>query len=715
VNNQVEISAPGVSILSTYPGDFYQRKTGTSMSTPHVAGVAALIWSRFPECTNLQIRNILVMTAQKVGVAYSRRYGYGLVQALAAYNLLKDVGCEAGDSFDNPLIDPSKCNCCECVRTASCVPDPHFYAWDNSYYDFQGGCDMIAIDNDKLQLQIRTRPRNSWSTITEVGLLMKVSGQKFRYSVGDTSAESDIDETTSNVRVDVLSPTSYTITFLNALDSFIRINNYGGNINLQVQGMGTIFSGSEGMLGSWDYGGVRFRNGMQFDTRGGWSGTRERSHALALDWKVPSATASLLKVHSDVCVDQRVCGIGTFDCGDIRRLSEALPDCDATCDDTLDLDPTGITKSACEEDILITGENSFTCQPAYQLPIVIEADPESFSKFSSSPSVAPSISLFPSEPPSSVDTSFCENEASGQCIDNGCANSQSPLPSYCDSKCTCLTWCFSDRTSVELENGKIISMNQLRLGDKVLVSPYGKYEAIYGFGHFDATSKVEFLQIRTTKKSDEALEITPNHLVLLEGKRAIPAAHLSAGDNLLLGSTGNMETIVSIKNITRIGAFAPYTPSGKIMTNGVQASCFASLDDNTHGKVSLGGYETPITYHQLGLVFESPRRLMCHHLNIFDCSRFETYINGGLSKWVAVPLQGFLWLKRQHVVIGGTIFMLALSSFAMINAVEMAVIYPALTTLALIILMTVVVLFKTKKNMRFKIKPVACLIKKKTE
>jgi subtilisin family serine protease len=39
----VDIAAPGVDVLSTLPGNRYGRKNGTSMATPHVSGVAALI------------------------------------------------------------------------------------------------------------------------------------------------------------------------------------------------------------------------------------------------------------------------------------------------------------------------------------------------------------------------------------------------------------------------------------------------------------------------------------------------------------------------------------------------------------------------------------------------------------------------------------------------------------------------------------------------
>jgi subtilisin family serine protease len=44
----VDLGAPGVSILSTYPGSTYQYMNGTSMATPHVSGVASLILGQYP-------------------------------------------------------------------------------------------------------------------------------------------------------------------------------------------------------------------------------------------------------------------------------------------------------------------------------------------------------------------------------------------------------------------------------------------------------------------------------------------------------------------------------------------------------------------------------------------------------------------------------------------------------------------------------------------
>ena len=82
--NWVDISAPGNTIMSTYPmsacgsssapGDIgcYAWNTGTSMATPHVAGAAALVWSRNDVTSNSQVVDILLNSADRIGVSSVR-------------------------------------------------------------------------------------------------------------------------------------------------------------------------------------------------------------------------------------------------------------------------------------------------------------------------------------------------------------------------------------------------------------------------------------------------------------------------------------------------------------------------------------------------------------------------------------------------------------------------------------------------------------------
>ncbi len=59
----VDLFAPGVDILSTIPqGNQYASFSGTSMATPVVTGVAALVWSQYPALTVQQLKDVLVGT-----------------------------------------------------------------------------------------------------------------------------------------------------------------------------------------------------------------------------------------------------------------------------------------------------------------------------------------------------------------------------------------------------------------------------------------------------------------------------------------------------------------------------------------------------------------------------------------------------------------------------------------------------------------------------
>ena len=82
VGPEVELAAPGVSILSTYKDGGYATLSGTSMATPHVSGVAALAIQANPLMSNVEVRALLQNTADDLGaVGKDNLFGYGLVDA----------------------------------------------------------------------------------------------------------------------------------------------------------------------------------------------------------------------------------------------------------------------------------------------------------------------------------------------------------------------------------------------------------------------------------------------------------------------------------------------------------------------------------------------------------------------------------------------------------------------------------------------------------
>ncbi len=81
----VAVSAPGVSIYSTLPGAHYGYLSGTSMASPHVAGLAALIRSLNPTLRNDEVRALIESTADDLGApGRDDYYGFGRINAARA-------------------------------------------------------------------------------------------------------------------------------------------------------------------------------------------------------------------------------------------------------------------------------------------------------------------------------------------------------------------------------------------------------------------------------------------------------------------------------------------------------------------------------------------------------------------------------------------------------------------------------------------------------
>jgi subtilisin family serine protease len=81
---KVDVSAPGVNIYSSYPDDTYAYLDGTSMASPHVAGLAALVWSRNRTLTNQQVRQIIENNCDNIDAknpTFAGKLGKGRINA----------------------------------------------------------------------------------------------------------------------------------------------------------------------------------------------------------------------------------------------------------------------------------------------------------------------------------------------------------------------------------------------------------------------------------------------------------------------------------------------------------------------------------------------------------------------------------------------------------------------------------------------------------
>jgi hypothetical protein len=104
-----ELAAPGVEVRSSVPGGGYESSgwDGTSMASPHVNGVIALIRQACPDLSVDEVKQVLYDTATDLGApGKDNNYGYGMVDAYAAVQLALSMCSGAPRARDANLQTP---------------------------------------------------------------------------------------------------------------------------------------------------------------------------------------------------------------------------------------------------------------------------------------------------------------------------------------------------------------------------------------------------------------------------------------------------------------------------------------------------------------------------------------------------------------------------------------------------------------------------------
>lgn len=187
----IDVSAPGVSILSTALGNSYSWKNGTSMAVPHVSGLAALIKSEYPSYGSSQIENMIKNNAVDLGTpGFDQYFGYGRIDA---HNLFSN---DVPNKPSNPNPSDGATGISINPVLSVDVSDPNRDSMDVEFYD--------AIDNSL----IGTDNGVSDGGTASVNWLGLINGNTYSwYTVADDRLDSTQSPTwsfTTNYAPDIL-------------------------------------------------------------------------------------------------------------------------------------------------------------------------------------------------------------------------------------------------------------------------------------------------------------------------------------------------------------------------------------------------------------------------------------------------------------------------------------------------------------------------------
>lgn len=141
--NKVHVAAPGVNVLSSINTDGYDSWSGTSMAAPHVSGIVALLLSKEPLLSNIEVRDRVIQTSKKWANLRSRVRAGGIANAHAA--LMNQV---AGPDPDDPAN-------WQTVAVSASTPHPYGNNFTQSYRVHVPGARQISLYLEKFDTERR--------------------------------------------------------------------------------------------------------------------------------------------------------------------------------------------------------------------------------------------------------------------------------------------------------------------------------------------------------------------------------------------------------------------------------------------------------------------------------------------------------------------------------------------------------------------------------
>ncbi len=162
--SRLDISAPGSNIYSTVRYGGYGTKSGTSMATPHVVGLAALIWSYAPSLSNSQVRVIIENSADDLGIpGWDPEFGYGRINAANALGL--KIPLFVGVLLPDGVITATSTEISVSIQTIS----PNNITWTAAFsptvpwLEFASANAGVTSVNNPATISLRGLPQTSYT------------------------------------------------------------------------------------------------------------------------------------------------------------------------------------------------------------------------------------------------------------------------------------------------------------------------------------------------------------------------------------------------------------------------------------------------------------------------------------------------------------------------------------------------------------------------
>lgn len=150
----VHIGAPGVNIYSS-TGGAYDSWSGTSMATPHVSGVAALVWANEPNLTAIELKQRLLQTARPIAGLKGKTKTGGLVNAfLALTNKMPEPDINDPANWQGKVLDAAIASPSPYLKNTNIVMDLKFdgvreFALYFEKFDTEANYDKLQLVDSK--------------------------------------------------------------------------------------------------------------------------------------------------------------------------------------------------------------------------------------------------------------------------------------------------------------------------------------------------------------------------------------------------------------------------------------------------------------------------------------------------------------------------------------------------------------------------------------